>query len=68
MIHLIRVRLARINNTSDISYWQNMGKGNAPPLLLAMQTYIDSMEIYMAILQIIGNPSTSRLSYTTVVV
>jgi len=40
-------------------------KGNTPPLLEGVQTCTTTLEIYLAISQIIGNSSTSRYSYTT---
>ena len=40
-------------------------KGNIPPLLMGMQTYITTLEISMAVSQKIGHQPTSRLLNTT---
>jgi hypothetical protein len=63
--HLIPIRKVKIKSTGTALAGEVVYKGNTPPLLVEVQTCIDTLTINMIFSQKIGNGSTSRLSYTT---
>jgi hypothetical protein len=55
---LISIRMVKIKNSGESTFWQECGERNTPPLLLGFQTSTATLEINLEVPQKIGNSST----------